>query len=173
MKIENEEWIDRWDMSAVPDFDDKLKECEFFFGALSLETDRNRFRWLVSAFLSAAYSFFESTALTAHFRYSDPENGDPYEDSEGLRILRKHVEVKQSQSNPEYVKTKGLTPITKQLYEFRKKNTHHLPLSVMVVDSGLPEGFQFGSIQGQGTPVMPLCRQVMDLIRTIHDEIGY
>lgn len=70
------DWLSRWDMDAVPDIDDKVSECEFFFDSLSSETNRNRFRWLVSAFLNAAYSFFESTALTAYFRYTDPENGE-------------------------------------------------------------------------------------------------
>lgn len=110
-------------MQAVPDFDDKLLECEFFFELLSKETDRSKFRWLLSGFFNATYSFFESSALTAHFRYTDSD-GEQYEDEEGLSILQRHIKADQSKKNPTFVKTAGLTPLTTQLYEIRKKSTH-------------------------------------------------
>jgi len=170
--IDLNSWLSRWDIEAVPDLDDKVRECEFFFDSLSAETNRNKFRWLASAFLNAAYSFFESTALTAYFRYTDPESGEPYEDQEGLAVLRRHVKVAQSANNPNFVKTTGLTPITKQLYEFRKKSTHHFPLSIMATGPALPEDFHFGSMQNEGVPVMPLCREALALIRTVYAEIN-
>lgn len=165
------DWLSRWDMESVPNLDDKVRECEFFFDALAIEMNRNRFRWLVSAYLNAAYSFFESTALTAHFRYTD-QSGEPYKDYEGLAVLRKHVKVTQRPSNPNYVNTEGLTPITKQLYEFRKKNTHHFALSILATGPSLPEDFHFGSMRGEGTAVMPLCRESLTLIRTVYAEIN-
>ncbi|AXK38130.1 hypothetical protein [Crenobacter cavernae] len=166
------DWFRRWDIQSVPDLDDKVRECEFFFDFLSVETDRNRFRWLVSAFLNAAYSFFESSALMAHFRYTDPHSEDPCIDHEGLAVLRRHVKVSQRTSNPNYVKTAGLTPITTQLYEFRKKNTHHFSLSVMATGPSLPEDFHFGSMRDAGTPVIPLCRETLELIKAIYAEIN-
>lgn len=166
------DWFSRCDMESVSDWDDKLKECEFFFNSLAIETERNKFRWLVSAFLNSAYSFFESTALTAYFRYTDPESGEPYEDIEGLAVLRKHVKITQNQNNPDYVKTTGLTPITKQLYEIRKKNTHHCSLSIMVAGASLPEDFHFGNMRGEGIPVMPLCREALTLIQKVYAEIN-
>jgi hypothetical protein len=170
--IDLNDWFTRWDMEAVPDLDDKVRECEFFFNALSIEINRNRFRWLVSAFLNAAYSFFESTALTSYFRFTDPENGESYEDAEGLAILRMHVKVLQNAKKPDFVKTAGLTPLTQQLYEFRKKSTHHFPLSIMATGTSLPEGFQFGNLRDEGVPVMPLCREALTLIRTVYGEIN-
>lgn len=113
-----DDWLSRWDMASVPNLNDKVKECEFFFATLSSELNRNHFRWLVSAFLNSAYSFFESTALTAYFRFTDPENGKTYEDHEGLAVLRKHVQVFQNPKKPSFVKTAGLTPLTQQLYGF-------------------------------------------------------
>lgn len=166
------DWFSRWDMESVPTMDDKVRECEFFFDALAIEMDRNRFRWLVSAFLNAAYSFFESTALTAHFRYTDPESGKLYEDHEGLAVLRRHVKVTQRSKKPNYVSTEGLTPITKQLYEFRNKSTHHFALSILVTGPSLPEDFHFGSMRGEGTSVMHLCRESLALIRTVYAEIN-
>ena len=166
------DWLSRWDMSSVPELNDKVKECEFFFNALSSEVNRNHFRWLVSAFLNAAYSFFESTALTAYFRFTHPENGEIHEDHEGLAVLRKHVKVFQNANNPSFVKTAGLSPLTQQLYGFRKKSTHHCSLSIMAAGSNLPEDFQFGSMRGEGTPVMPLCREMLVLIRDVYAEIN-
>lgn len=166
------DWLSRWDWQSVPDLDDKVRECEFFFESLSVETDRNRFRWLVSAFLNAAYSFFESSALTAYFRYTDPNSGDPREDHEGLEVLQKHVEVSQNKNKPNFVKTAGRTPITTKLYEFRKQNTHYFSLSVMDVGSKLPDDFHFGNMRGEGTPVMPFCREVLALIQEVYAEIN-
>jgi hypothetical protein len=166
-----DDWLSRWDMQSVPDFDDKVRECEFFFAALTGERDRNRFRWLVSAFMNAAYSFFDSSALTAYFRYTD-ENGVAREDHEGLEVLRRHVKVIRNASNPNYVKTAGLTPLTTQLYDFRKKSTHHFPLSIMVEGPSLPEDFQFGSMRGEGISVVPLCREALSVIQAVHKEIN-
>ena len=166
-----EDWLNRWDMQAVPDLDDKLRECEFFFALLSQETDRNKFRWLLSGFLNATYSFFESSALTAHFRYAD-SNGELYEDEASLSILQRHVKVNQSKKNPNYVKTTGLTALTVQLYEIRKKCTHHFPLSIMATGPSLPEDFHLGNMKGVGIPVMPLCRNVLQLIQSIYAEIN-
>lgn len=167
-----EDWMNRWDIMSVPDLDDKVRECEFFFEQLATEIDRSRFRWLLSGFLNAAYSFFESTAMAAHFRFTDAD-GNPYKDDEGLSVLRRYVEVKQQPNNPKYVKTTGLTPLTKQLYEVRKKCTHHFPLSIMVTGASLPEDFHLGDMLGKGTPAMPFCREVLELIRTINTEIDW
>lgn len=166
------DWLSRWDRESVPDPDDKVRECEFFFELLSAETNRNRFRWLVSAFLNSAYSFFESTALTAYFRYTDSESGEPYADHDGLAVLMKYVKVLQSTSNPNFVKTAGSTPMTKQLYEIRKKCTHHFPLSIMAAGTALPEDFYFGSMRGEGIPVMPICRDAVAIIRTVYAKIN-
>ena len=169
--IDIDEWLSRWDMDAVPDLDDKVKECEFFFESLNAETNRNRFRWFVSAFMNAAYSFFESSALTAYFRFTDAD-GNSQEDHEGLTVIRQHVRVFRNVKKPSFVKTAGLTPVTTQLYDFRKKNTHHYPLSIMAVGSSLPEDFHFGNMRGEGTPVLPLCREVIQLVRAVHSDIN-
>lgn len=170
-KFDIDDWLNRWDMQAVPDFDDKLRECEFFFELLSKETDRSKFRWLLSGFLNATYSFFESSALTAHFRYTDSD-GEPCKDDEGLSVLQRHIKVVQSSKKPNFVKTTGLTPLTAQLYEIRKKCTHHFPLSIMATGPSLPQDFQLGNMKGQGTPVMPFCRDALELIQSVYAEIN-
>lgn len=161
-----------WDPASIPAVNDKLKECEFFFALLSVETDRNKFRWLTSAFMNAAYSFFESSALTAHFRTFDPETGEAHGDLYGLQILARHVKVTQRKNDPYFVKTAGLTPITAALYDFRKKNTHHYALPIMETGPSLPEDFHFGTRRGEGTPVMVLCRDALTVIRLISADLG-
>ncbi|MDO8437739.1 MAG: hypothetical protein Q7S69_06210 [Nitrosomonadaceae bacterium] len=165
------EWLSLLDLDAIPDPRDKLRECEFFFDLLSQQTERDRFRWLVAAFLNAAYSFFESSSLTAYFRFNDHETGEPVEDSQALEVLRRYVNVMRDAKRPNFVKTGGLVPLTKQLYDFRKKSTHYYPLSLMATGPSLPEDYHFGSTRGKGTPVMALCRDVLGLIQRVQQEI--
>jgi hypothetical protein len=165
------EWLSLLDLQAIPDPHDKVRECEFFFELMLRETERDRFRWLASAFLNAAYSYFETSALRAFFRFTDHETGESVEDSQALEVLRKYVKVFQNAKNPNFVKTTGLVPLTELLYEFRKKSTHHFPLSIMIAGANLPEDFHFGSTRGKGTAIMPLCRDTLKLIRHVEQEI--
>jgi len=159
------------DLSAIADRGDKFRECEFFFGLAVAEVSRERFRWLVSAFLNAAYSFFESSALSACVGISDPQSGDPVKDSGAVEILRKYVEVVQRAKNPYFVKTEGRHPITQRLYKYRIATTHHFPLSIMAGGPSLPEDFEFGSVRGEGVNVLALCREALDLIRKLQEEL--
>jgi hypothetical protein len=171
MPTDLEDWLSLLDLSAIADPNDKLAECEYFLYAASLEKDRDRFRWQISAFFNAAYSYFEISAISAYFAFTDPETGEPVEDSEVLEILRKYIKVFQNVKNPKFVKTAGLHPVTEQLYELRKANTHHFPMSIMQVDAELPENFHFGNITGKGTPALPFCRATMELIRSVQREL--
>ena len=56
-------YLDRLDITAIESAANKVEECRFFLGLASIETDHARFRWLLSAFLNAAYSYFEMAAL--------------------------------------------------------------------------------------------------------------
>lgn len=167
-----EDWLDYGDLSAVPDLDDKHLECEYFFELLSVEKDRNRFRWLVSAFLNAIYSYFETSALTAHFRFTHPETGEPIEDSESLEILRQYVRVFQNAKKPNYVKTSAVHPVVKEIYELRKVSTHHFSLSIMEAGSVLPRDFQFGDIRGKGVPAIAQCQRAIELVRVVQVELN-
>lgn len=170
-EIESYQWLNCYDIEAVPDIDDKLKECEFFFEMLAAETDRSKFRWLLSAFLNAAYSFFESSALTAHFSHTGQDD-ELHVDQVSLCVLRHHINVKQTQTNPKYVKTSGLTPLTKQIYYYRNKSTHHFSLSIMAAGLCLPEDYYLGHMKGEGIQVMPFCRDALQLIRDVYAEIN-
>lgn len=168
-----DEWINlsEVDLSAIADTDDKMAECEYFLSLASVEQDLQRFRWLISAFLGAAYSFFEISALSAYYRFSDHETGEPIEDAQALDILRRYVKVLRDTKRPRYVKTAGHHPITKHLYEIRRSNTHHISMSIMSTGQLLPEDFHFGHLMEKGTPALAFCRQAMELILQVHEEL--
>jgi hypothetical protein len=166
-----DDWLNLLDLSAIADPGDKLAECEYFLALAAQEQCREHFRWLISAFFNAAYSYFETSALSAYVAFSDPKTGEPIEDEEALLILRKYVKVFRNEKKPNFVKTAGLHPITEQLYELRKANTHHFPLSIMAAGPLLPEGFHFGNMTGKGTPALDFCRSALALILAVQKEL--
>lgn len=163
--------LERLDISAIADRNDKVHECEFFLTLASSESNREHFRWLISAYLNAVYSFFETSALYASVAFTDTKTGAPIEDSEALELLRRYVEVQQPRKNyPYFVKTSGLHPVIAQLYEVRKAVTHHMPLSIMEAGSNLPEGFHLGCMRGDGQPLLAICREALAIIKDV--QIG-
>jgi len=168
---DTEDWLNLLDLDAIADPSDKLSECEYFLGLAAEETDKDKFRWLISAFFGAAYSFFEINALRAYQSFHNPETGDPIENDDALEILRRYVRVVQDVKRPAYVKTAGQHKITRELYELRKGNTHHYPLSIMTNGKQLPEDFHFGSLSGKGIPALVFCREAMLLIREVENEL--
>lgn len=165
---EFEDRISLLDFNAITDPFDKIAECQYFLDLASKEPDVQYFRWLISAFLGAAYSFFDISVLSAYHAFTDPQTGDSVEDLEALETLRRFVTIARKGRR---VTTGGLHEVTKQLYELRKGNTHHFPLSIMATGQELPETFHFGYISGQGVPALSFCRKVMVLIRQVHQEL--
>ncbi len=168
---EFDEWFDLFDLSAIADPDDKLAECEYFLALASTEQNVFRFRWLISAFLNAAYSFFEIRALAAFHAFWDDRSEDSYEDPEAVDTLSRYVKIHRNPNNPSFVKTSGLCEMTEQLYKLRKENTHHNPLSIMVTGPSLPENFHFGDMTGKGRPALAFCHEAMTLIRRVQQEL--
>jgi hypothetical protein len=161
----------RLDLSAIADPGDKIRECDFFLDLASTQTDRTRFRWLISAYLNAVYSYFETTALYASVAFTHPETGDPIVDVEAVSKLGTHVRVSQNPKNPYYVKTGGLHPVIARLYEVRKAATHHFPLSIMAAGPNLPEDFHLGSMRGEGEPLLALCHDALAVIKQVQAEL--
>ena len=164
--------LERLDHDAIADPGDKIRECEFFLGLASIEMDRARFRWLVSAYLNAVYSYFETTALYASVSFTDPQTGDPIEDGEAVERLRAYVRVFQNEKKPYYVKTAGLQPIIARLYEVRKAATHHFPLAIMAAGPNLPEDFHLGNMRDEGEPLLALCREALAVVKQVQAEIN-
>ncbi len=162
-----DDWLNLIDLNAIADPCDKISECEYFFGLASQEKDKDKFRWLISAFFGAAYSFFEIQALRAYHDFNNPQTGEPIENSEALAMLNRFVCIEQSKKNPHFVKTSCKHEITKQLYELRKGNTHHYPLSIMTKNQELPYDFEFGYLTNQGVPALAFCREILSLIQKL------
>jgi hypothetical protein len=162
--------LSHWDFSAIAESSDKLNEAIFFFDLASKEPERQRFRWLISAFFNAAYSFFETAALHAFHAYTN-EDGDTEPDPQMLGVLRRYVLVNQNSKNPYRVDTAGKNEITRDLYDLRKRNTHHFPMSIMVVGPSLPQDYHFGFRINEGIPALPFCEEVLALIRQVQREL--
>lgn len=168
---DTEDWLNLLDLDAIADPSDKSSECEYFLELATQENDKAKFRWLISAFFGAAYSFFEINAIQAYQSFHNPDTGDLIENEEALETLRRYVRVFQDAKRPTYVKTAGQHEITKELYELRKGNTHHYPLSIMTSGQRVPEDFHFGSMSGKGVPALAFCRQVMSLIHEVENKL--
>ena len=168
---DTEDWLNLLDLDSIADPSDKTFECEYFLRLATEEKDKDKFRWLISAFFGAAYSFFEINALRAYQGFHNPKTGAPIENGEAIETLRRYVRVFQDVKRPTYVKTAGQHEITKELYDLRKGNTHHYPLSIMTSGTAVPEGFQFGSLSGKGIPALAFCREAMSLIREVENEL--
>lgn len=168
---DTEDWLNLLDFDAIAEPSDKSSECEYFLKLATQENDKDKFRWLISAFFGAAYSFFEISALRAYQSFHDPETGDPIENDEAIETLRRYVRVFQDVKRPTFIKTAGQHEITKELYELRKGNTHHYPLSIMTSGQRIPEDFHFGNLSGKGIPALAFCQQVMSLIREVENEL--
>lgn len=159
------------DLASIASPNDKLNECKYFFQKLSIETNRSHFRWLLSAFLNACYSYLEVKAQHLHEASMDREAGEPCEDEESLLILRKYVRAFRLRNRPGFVKTSGLTELTKKLYELRNSSTHDWGLAVMEVGSSLPNDFHIGQLRNKGIPALSFCEQVLSLFETIENEL--
>jgi hypothetical protein len=169
---ETEDWLDRFDISAMPDLVDKVAECDYFLSLATLEANREKFRWLISAFLNATYSYFETTAWAAYSGFIDSETGEAHPDFEKIDILNKYVKFKQDEKKPYFVKTTAIHPLIKQMYELRKANTHRTAMSIMCTGSSVPENFHLGSITGEGESALIFCKNIMILIRVIDKELA-
>ena len=163
--------LEHIDFEAIADPDDKIRECEFFLDLASKEADRARFRWLISAYLNAVYSFFETSALYFSVAFTDPETGDPIEDSEAIEILRNYVRVTQNKKTPYFVKTEALNPVVARLCKLRNAATHHYPLSIMAAGPKLPDDYHSGSTKGEGESLLALCRNAFEVVKQVQAEI--
>ena len=159
------------DLSAVVLPDDKLKECQYFYNLLELEFDRDKFRWLLGAFLNACYGHLEFKAAYLYYSFADPETGEPVEDWEALEILRNYVRVFQ-QKRSGFIKTSGLSELTEKLYKFRNRSTHDGGIEIMQVGNCLPSDFHIGSHTGQGTPALEFCKDILEFFSELETEIN-
>lgn len=167
------DFLERLDLSAIADPGDKRRECEFFLGLASAEPDRTRFRWLITAYLNAVYSYFETSALRANAAFTHHETGDPIADDEAIDKLRAYVDVVTYPKKPYFVKTAGQQGVMQRLYKVRAAATHHFPLSIMAAGPNLPEDFHFGTMRGEGEPILALCREALEVVKRAERDLDF
>ncbi|MBD9471169.1 hypothetical protein [Pseudoxanthomonas sp. PXM01] len=155
------------DVSSAAAQDYKADECRFFLELARAQTDRSRFRWLVSAFLSAAYSFFDQAAYWACISQVDESTGEDTADEILLSAVREHIDVTQNKKYASYVKTTASRGVLQQLYEIRQQNTHRSSLSIMCAGESLPDDFHLGWELGKGLPLLEFCDEVMTEIEQL------
>ena len=161
--------LSRWDFEAIVDQTDKLNEARYFLDIARQQTDRRQFRWLVSAFFNAAYSYFDTAALHA-CHMSCGEDGETEPDPQALQILRKYIKIDPEKNNRFKVHTQPVHNLVKDLYMHRKNNTHYFPMSIMQTGPS-PEHFHLGSEREKGIPLIQLCGEIMDLIVQVQNEL--
>lgn len=162
--------LDDLDLSAVVLPDDKLDECDYFFGLLKKENNRDKFRWLLGAYLNACYGYLEYKAAYFHYAHCDPETGEPIKDWESLDTLRKYVRVFQQRKSG-FVKTSGLSQLMEKLYKFRATSTHDGGIGIMETGSNLPEDFQIGVYTREGVPAIEFCLEVRAFFAELEHEL--
>lgn len=161
--------LSAYDFESIVEQTDKLHEAEYFLNASRQQSERREFRWLVSAFLNAAYSYFDTAALTA-CHSSTNEDGDTEADPEAVKILEKYIKIDQKKSNPFRIHTQAVHPLVEALYMHRRDNTHYFPMSIMATGPH-PENFELGSERGKGVPLIQLCGDIMTLMRQVQNEL--
>lgn len=162
--------LEKVDLAAIPLSNDKLRECEFFLSLAKGETDRDRFRWYISAFLNAAYSALEIKAKSLFFAHFDPEMDESYPNDESLAILRRYIRAFQNKNKPNYVKTSAINDVLRKLYSHRNENTHDYALSITTCGSDLPRDYCIGYIPGEGPCALELCEQILEVFNAIETE---
>lgn len=168
--LSSESWIELCQLDAVADPSDKIEECRFFLKLAEQEKELQNFRWLISAFMGAAYSYFEISALRSFDVAHDNETGKWVRavNSEALHVLSQYLEISPS---GKFVKTIARHPVLVNLYKHRTANTHHYPLSIIAAGENLPEGYYFGYIRGRGEPILSFCKESMLLISEIDQQL--
>jgi len=160
------------DLSAVVLPDDKLRECDFFYELMLHQTDRDKFRWVIGAFLNACYGYLEYKAAYFHYAYCDPETGETVEDWESLETLRKYIRIFQNKNKSGFVKTSGLSELMSKLYKFRAISTHDGGIEILKVGENLPADFHIGKYIGKGVPAIAFCSEIIQFFRSIESELN-
>ncbi len=165
-KTDSDEWLNIR-VDDIPDPLDKCLECRYFFQLLEGESNQNNFRWLMSAFVSAAYSFFETVNFSAYKRYPDEISSVNTGCEEVLNVINKYVISKNNGKGDRRFTTSAISPLLKQLYALRNSNIHRSAFLIKTNGSDLPNDFMFGFIMDSDVPALAFCKKVVALIDDI------
>lgn len=166
----SDKWLDI-KLDDIPDPLDKLLECKYFFRLLEVEVERDNFRWLMSAFLSAAYSFFETANFYAQKRYSDEVSSVDVGCEEMLGILKNYVFLREKGKGDKRFSTSGMMPLIKQLYDLRHLNTHRSAFSIKTNGVNLPGDFVIGFVASDDVSAIEFCKKIITIMENVSDRL--
>ena len=168
--IDDFELLYSLNIDEIPDLNDKISECEYFLTLALASRNVNQFRWLSSAFLSAARSFLEIHVQCALSAFGD-EKGNRFPDQEALQRLEKYIRIKRDSGLNFRIRLKPVHPLLKQLFTMRNKNTHVAPLFINVAECGAESQFLFGFPGVDAVIAFDFLQEVMQVLRKV-DELS-
>jgi hypothetical protein len=169
-KTDSDEWLNIR-VDDIPDPLDKCLECRYFLQLLERESDQKNFRWLISAFISAAYSFFETANFSANKRYPDEALSQHAGCEESFNVIKKYVISKNNGKGDRGFTTSATAPLLKQLYALRNSNTHRSAFLIKTNGGDLPNDFMFGFLTDSDVPALAFCKEVVALIDCISEQL--
>ncbi len=114
----------------IPPYDisDKINEADYFLGLLRVTTDKNHFRWLTSACISACRSGFDWLAnrLRIGTSYMDDEDAERWKTGQEVKTeLDGYFTFKPNKKGDRVQTTLKDDPRLTGLNELRNRNVHH------------------------------------------------
>lgn len=172
-KIDIDRILDFTDLSAFPDLNDKARECNYFLSLAAASINKDHFRWAISAFLTASYSYFEVLALKAFKDCELLAEGRYLINDCVLDVLNQFVTFKESTKKPMHLHKKIHCETMKRLKELRNQNAHHLPLRIRCDEAQFnPSMCNFGYMKDESDNVLVFCGKVMKIIDDIEAQVN-
>ncbi|MFL1803002.1 hypothetical protein ACJW8F_16645 [Plesiomonas shigelloides] len=156
------------DLLAIVHSNDKLFECEFFLNLLMAEKCKDKFRWLLGAFLNSCYGYLDAKVKHCSYRFVDENSGDAVPDQIALDILSEYVTMSRDRR---HIKARARHPLLRKLYKLRNISTHDGGLGVMQKGNNLPSDYKTGYIISEGEPALEFCQNVFNLLKEINSRI--
>lgn len=159
------------DLDAIPDFDDKFEECKYFYSLAKDECDIKKFRWLVSACLNSANSFFDIKAGQLYHAFEDAETGEAIKDEEKLELFKAHMKTKQSPKNPSRIKAFPIGQLLERMREIRNANAHEHALFFTTRESGNQSAYEI--TMGQySVSALQFCEHLIQRMEEVIRELS-
>ncbi len=147
---------------------DKLKECRYFLNQMERTCAFDEFRWLTSAFLSAARAAMDWLATSAHYAILGDGPWDMEKDEAAIAILRKHFEMTQAKGSGKVFAQSPRDPLLQKLCADRNETAHNGPLWIKPEHVNDPSEFKFG---WDNVPVIDFARNVIRRLTDIQHEL--
>jgi hypothetical protein len=167
------------------DIGDKIAETRYFLTRMEEARSFNEFRWDTSAFLGSARLILDWLAWTVHTASAVADKGSHHH-GKALDILGEYlkVHVQRGASGKQKLYVWPKHPLLVAMFEKRQETSHRSSLWIAQSKEPAPgEGENVNEhhafvepgetiLEGKpGTRVLPFCREVHELIRSIKEQV--